>query len=103
MLKLDKVCKNYGNGKGVENISFQMKAGKICGLLGSNGCGKTTTFRLLLHLLDVDSGEIMYNKKPLDHNDFCLFGYVPEDRSMLRNLTLKEHVYYLGRLKSMKC
>lgn len=101
MLKLDKVSKDYGNGKGITNLSFQLAKGKICGLLGSNGCGKTTTFRILLGLLDYDSGSILYQKEPLKNDGYRLFGYVPEDRSMLRNLTVREHIYYLARLKEM--
>lgn len=101
MLKLDKVSKDYGNGKGITNLSFQLAKGKICGLLGSNGCGKTTTFRILLGLLDYDSGSILYQKEPLENDSYRLFGYVPEDRSMLRNLTVREHIYYLARLKKM--
>lgn len=101
MLKLEKVSKDYGNGKGVHNISFQVGKGKICGVLGSNGCGKTTTFRILLGLLSIDQGKITYDKKPIQ-KAYRLFGYVPEERSMLRNLTLREQVFYLARLKKMK-
>ena len=66
MLKLEKVSKDYGNGKGVKNISFQISRGKVCALLGHNGCGKTTTFRLLLGLLKEDEGYIYYDKEILD-------------------------------------
>ncbi|NBK97484.1 MAG: ATP-binding cassette domain-containing protein [Erysipelotrichia bacterium] len=101
MLKLEKLSKDYGNGKGITNLSFQVAQGKICGLLGSNGCGKTTTFRILLGLIEQDSGNVYYQKKQLEKNNYCLFGYVPEERSMLRSLSVKEHVYYLARLKKM--
>ena len=101
MLKLHKVCKDYGNGRGVKELSFQIGMGKICGLLGSNGCGKTTTFRMLLGLLTPDSGTISFQKEVLGKHNYTLFGYVPEERSMLRDLTMEEHVYYLARLKKM--
>ncbi len=101
MLKVEKVYKDYGNGRGVQNISFQIAKGKICGILGSNGCGKTTTFRLLLNLLETDSGTMTYDDEILDKEIFQYFGYVPEERSMLRNLTLKEQVFYLAKLKKM--
>lgn len=102
MLKLENVTKDYGNGKGVTNLSFQIAAGKICGLLGSNGCGKTTTFRILLGLIQSDKGMIYYQKKPLTRDDYRLFGYVPEERSMLRNLSVREQITYLARLKKME-
>lgn len=101
MLKLEKVSKDYGNGRGIENVSFQLAKGKICGLLGSNGCGKTTTFRVLLGLIEQDQGQILYQKEPLNNENYRLFGYVPEERSMLRNLSVKEHIFYLARLKKM--
>ncbi len=101
MLKLQKVNKDYGNGRGVKDLSFQIGLGKICGLLGSNGCGKTTTFRILLGLLRPDEGVITFQKQAIDNENYRLFGYVPEERSMLRDLTLEEHIYYLARLKKM--
>lgn len=102
MLKVTNVYKDYGNGKGVENISFQIAKGKICGILGNNGCGKTTTFRLLLSLLQADNGEMTYDGEPISKEEFRRFGYVPEERSMLRNLSVKEQVFYLAKLKNMK-
>lgn len=101
MLKLQKVCKDYGNGRGVKELSFQIGMGKICGLLGSNGCGKTTTFRMLLGLLKPDGGSIRYQKEVIDMQNYRLFGYVPEERSLLRDLSVEEHLYYLARLKKM--
>lgn len=102
MLKLEKVSKDYGNGKGVKNISFQISRGKVCALLGHNGCGKTTTFRLLLGLLKEDEGYIYYDKEILDRSNYRLFGYIPEERSLLRGLSVEEHVFYLARLKKME-
>ena len=102
MLKVEKISKDYGNGKGIQNVSFQIAKGKICALLGTNGCGKTTTFRILLNLIEPDTGKLYYEKMPLDHRNHRLFGYVPEERSMLRNLTVREQVFYLARLKKME-
>lgn len=101
MLKVENVYKQYSNKRGVKNLSFQVGSGKVCAILGSNGCGKTTTFRLLLQLLQRDSGSITYNNEPIEKSGYRLFGYVPEERSMLRNLKVEEQVYYLGRLKKM--
>lgn len=101
MLKIDKVTKNYGNGKGVFNISFQVPKGKICAVLGHNGCGKTTTFRILLGLLENETGTITYDKENINNNRHVLFGYVPEERSMLRDLTVEEQVTYLAKLKKI--
>lgn len=101
MLKIEKIIKDYGNGKGVFNISFQVANGKICAVLGHNGCGKTTTFRILLGLLECDSGKITYEKEDIKENRHLLFGYVPEERSMLRGLSVEEQVVYLAKLKKI--
>lgn len=101
MLKLENVTKYYDFTKGVENLSISIPKGKVLGLLGNNGSGKTTTFRLLLGLLEHQSGTITYLGEPIDRSDKRLFGYLPEERSMLRDLTVKDQIFYLGRLKKM--
>ncbi|MEG0314178.1 MAG: ATP-binding cassette domain-containing protein [Erysipelotrichaceae bacterium] len=101
MLEVNHITKNYGRSRGINDISFKVKDGMVLGLLGSNGSGKTTTFRVLLGLLDKEKGEIKYNKKKIeDYPRF--FGYLPEERSMLRDLKVKEQITYLGKLKNMK-
>ncbi|MEG1629841.1 MAG: ATP-binding cassette domain-containing protein [Erysipelotrichaceae bacterium] len=101
MLKVDKISKKYGNQKGIENVSFNIQKGKILGMLGSNGSGKTTTFRILLGLLEKDCGTITYEGEAISKNNKTLFGYLPEERSMLRDLKVKDQIYYLGKLKKM--
>ena len=50
MLKVENVTKYYGNFLAVDNLSFEVKEGEIFGLLGENGAGKATTFRMILNL-----------------------------------------------------
>lgn len=101
MLKLENVTKYYDTTKGVENLNVSIPKGKVLGLLGNNGSGKTTTFRLLLGLLEHQSGKITYLGEEIDRSNKRLFGYLPEERSMLRDLTVKDQIFYLGRLKKM--
>ena len=101
-LRLDHVSKLYGEKRGVCDLSFTAKAGHIIGILGTNGSGKTTTFRMLLGLIEKNSGHIYYGKQELDHQDKRLFGYLPEERSMLRDLSVKDQIAYLARLKRME-
>ena len=97
MLAFNEVSKYYGKKKGIEEISFQIEEGTIMAVLGNNGSGKTTTFRILLGLLTPDNGtiEAVYEKR----SDY---GYLPEERSLLKELTVFDHVAYLARLKKMK-
>lgn len=101
MLKLEHVTKLYGENRGINNLSLNVKKGEIVGILGSNGSGKTTTFRILLGLIEKDEGKISYEGKEIDPLNKRLFGYLPEERSMLRDLKVKDQITYLARLKKM--
>ena len=61
VLELKNVSKTYGKRKIIDNISLQVKQGEICGFLGPNGSGKTTTIKMILRLIEKDSGEIKVN------------------------------------------
>ncbi len=101
MLSVEHLSKYYGNKIGVKDLSFRIGKGKVMGILGSNGSGKTTTFRMLLGLIEKSEGKILYEGKELDFSDKCLFGYLPEEKSLLRDLKVKDQVFYLARLKKM--
>ena len=102
MLSLEHVEKMYGDHVGVKDLSFSVKEGSIVGILGSNGSGKTTTFRLLLGLIEKNSGTMNFKGKEIDHHNQRLFGYLPEERSMLRDLKVKDQIIYLAKLKKME-
>ncbi|MGL5977982.1 MAG: ABC transporter ATP-binding protein [Erysipelotrichaceae bacterium] len=101
MLTLENITLNYGNKRGINQISFQVRKGEILGILGSNGSGKTTTFRVLLGLLQQQKGEIRYNGEEISATS-RLFGYLPEERSLLRDMKVEEHVWYFAQLKKLK-
>lgn len=101
MLELKTISKDYGNGCGIHDVSLQIPQGSIMGILGINGSGKTTTFRILLGLLEADAGEVYWNSSPLPIQNFGLFGYLPEERSLLKDLSVTKHVWYLASLKGM--
>lgn len=64
-LEVLNVSKTYGENKVLNNIHLTLKVGKITGLLGVTGCGKTTLGKAICGLLSIDSGEIRYNNVPL--------------------------------------
>ena len=101
MLKVENVTKYYGDFKAVDNLSFSVKPGEIFGLLGVNGAGKTTTFRMITNLLDITSGKITLDGKPIDYNVTDKIGFLTEERSLLTKLTVKEQLYFFGALKGM--
>jgi osmoprotectant transport system ATP-binding protein len=58
MIEIDKVTKSYGNRRVVDRLSLAVGAGELCVLLGSSGCGKSTTLRMINRLIPTDSGSI---------------------------------------------
>ncbi len=101
MLKVENVTKYYGDFLAVDNLSFEVKKGEIFGLLGVNGAGKTTMFRMIMGLLDMTKGTITLNGKPIDYNVTDQIGFLTEERSLLTKLTVKEQCLYYGALKGL--
>lgn len=101
MLDVQTVVKSYGENIAVNRLSFQLKRGDLLGLVGSNGSGKTTTFRMILGLLQPDLGQILLDHQSIQLADRRIFGYLPEERSLYRELTLLRQLYFLGQLKGM--
>lgn len=102
MLKLENVTKYYDDFLAVDNLSFDVKEGEIFGLLGVNGAGKTTTFRMILNLIEPTSGNITLDGKKIDYSVTDKIGFLPEERSLLTKLTVKEQCLYYGTLKGME-
>ena len=63
---VENLSKNYSENKAVENISFKIAENEIVGLLGPNGCGKTTTMAMILGLLKPSKGEILIDGMNID-------------------------------------
>ena len=101
MLKVENVTKYYGKLLAVDNLSFEVKPGEIFGLLGVNGSGKTTTFRIIMGLLEPTSGKVTLNGKPIDYSMTDKIGFLTEERSLLLKLTVKEQCMFYGTLKGM--
>lgn len=101
MLELKKVTKEFGETKAVDNISFKVKNGKIFGLVGRNGAGKSTTFRIILRIIEQTSGEVLYNNQKIEQETLDKFGYLPEEGSLIPSYTVLELCEYYGVLKLM--
>lgn len=80
MLELKNVTKEFGTKRAVDNLTFKLENGKILGLVGRNGAGKSTTFRMILKIIEQNSGEILYNGKKINQEVLDKFGYLPEER-----------------------
>ena len=100
-LVLKNVSKTFAGKKVVDNVSFSLKKPGVYGLLGTNGAGKTTTIRMLLGIINKDSGEITWNGKEVDRKNVN-FGYLPEERGVYPKVKIFEQLMYFAELKGMK-
>ena len=82
MLKIEHLSKTYRKHKALNDCSFEAKAHEIHGILGQNGCGKSTLFKSIMGLIDPDQGEIYFKGSKITFKDRKRFGYMPEQRSL---------------------
>lgn len=99
-LEVRNLVKKYGDKTVVNNLSFQMETPGVYALLGTNGAGKTTTLRIMLGMLAFDSGEVLWNGKPLDPMKVNL-GYLAEERGLYPKYTLIDQLLYFAKLKNV--
>ena len=93
----------FGNKTVIKDLSFDVKAGEIFGLLGSNGSGKTTTLRALLGFYTPTKGELLIDGKKYDPEDTTVtVGYLPEERGLYKKETVLDNMIYFGELKGLK-
>ena len=96
MLELKNIVKKYGNNVILDDISLQIKKGKIVSILGPSGSGKTTLLNLILGITDISSGKIIYDGEditnvPLEKRGFNI---VFQDYALFPNLTAYENIVY---------
>ncbi|SDY29433.1 ABC-2 type transport system ATP-binding protein [Evansella caseinilytica] len=100
-LVIDNLKKKFDKHVAVDGISLTVEKGTMFGLLGANGAGKTTSFRMILGLLDPTEGTVTWNGERLSYKRTKLIGYLPEERGLFPKLTVKEQLIYLMKLKGM--
>jgi ribosome-dependent ATPase len=91
----------FGDFVAVDHVDFQIKQGEIFGFLGSNGCGKTTTMKMLTGLLPVSEGEALLFGKPVDARDIETrrrVGYMSQTFSLYSELTVKQNLALHAKL-----
>ena len=100
MLKMNDVEMLYRNKRGISNISFQINKGKVLAILGENGCGKTTTFKVILGVLKQQKGSVLLDNKILNETRER-FGYVCEERSIIKDIKVIRQLKFIGELKKV--
>jgi ABC-2 type transport system ATP-binding protein len=101
MLRVENVRKTYGGRAVLSDVNFDIADRRITGFVGANGAGKTTTMRIMLGVLNADSGRVMMDDRILTPDDRRIFGYMPEERGLYPKMRLAEQIVYFGRLHGM--
>ena len=101
MLRVSGLTRLYGDFRAVDDVSFEVPAGKMVGFVGGNGAGKTTTMRMIMGVLAASAGEVEWDGAPVTAADRARFGYMPEERGLYPKQPVLDQLAYLGRLRGM--
>jgi len=102
VIRLQGIEKSFASTRAVEELSFELPRGSICGLLGPNGAGKTTTLRIILDIVGPDAGTVEVFGRRVDHESRMRIGYLPEERGMYQRMRVAEQLAFFGELKGMR-
>ena len=95
VVKVENLVKNYKELRAVDHLNLDIKEGEVFGLLGPNGCGKTTTISCILSLLAFDEGKIeIFGKEmtPVSYDLKSMIGIVPQNMAVFDELSVQENV-----------
>ena len=107
MIEINSLSKKYKNTQAVENINFKIKKNTIVGLLGPNGCGKTTTIGMLLGLIKPSSGTVFIDGKNIEKENnrtkiLEKVNFISPYVELPKKLTVEENLKVYGQLYGVK-
>jgi ABC-2 type transport system ATP-binding protein len=100
-IELSRVRKTYDHFVAVDDLSFNIEQGEVCGLLGPNGAGKTSTIRMMIGITVPDAGDIKIFGKPFERKSLQRVGYLPEERGLYKKMKVLEQLIFLGQLHGL--
>ena len=101
MLRIEYAHKRFGQIHALRGVDISAEAGRVLGLLGPNGSGKTTAMRAIFDLVTLDRGRVTWRDRPIGRRQLQRFGYMPENRGLYPRARVAEQLIYLGRLRGM--
>ena len=106
-IKIKNLYKNYKNFNAVKNLNFNIETGSIIGLLGPNGCGKTTTIGMILGLIKPTKGEVLINGKNIESEVNRIkvlekMNFISPYVELPKKLTVRENLIIYGRMYEVK-
>jgi ABC-2 type transport system ATP-binding protein len=100
-VRLSEVTKTFGDHTAVRDLSLEVPKGSLYGFIGPNGSGKTTTLRMILHILLPDRGQVEVLGKQGARAANDRVGYLPEERGLYKKMTVSRLLVYYASLKGM--
>ncbi|GII55081.1 ABC transporter ATP-binding protein [Planotetraspora thailandica] len=101
MLEVQDLRKRFGDKVALDGVGFAVQPGEMFGFVGANGAGKTTTMRIVMGVLQADSGEVRIEGRALTGEDRRRFGYMPEERGLYQKMNVADQIEYFSRLHGM--
>jgi len=104
-LQIDSLSKIYNGVEVVKSISFAIKRNEIIGLLGPNGCGKTTTIGMILGLLKPSSGKVLIDNQDIEKNRVDILkkiNFISPYIELPKKLTVKQNLFVYGKLYNIE-
>jgi len=104
-IEINNLEKKFKNTSAVKNLNFKINKGSIIGLLGPNGCGKSTTIGMILGLIKPTSGEVIINGKNIENNRTDLLqkmNFISPYIELPKKLTIEENLNVYGRMYGVK-
>ena len=101
MLELSHLSKRYGALEALHDLGFTVRPGEIFGFVGANGAGKTTTMRVVLGVLEADSGSVIWDGSPITFAARRRIGYIPEDRGLYPKMSVITQLVYFAQLHGL--
>ena len=102
---VENLSKNYSKNEAVKNINFKISENEVLGLLGPNGCGKTTTIAMMLGLLKPTSGKVLIDGEDIEKKRISLLhkmNFISPYIELPKKLTVKENLLVYGKLYGVK-
>ncbi|MEP7213266.1 MAG: ATP-binding cassette domain-containing protein [Acidobacteriota bacterium] len=100
-LRVENITKRFGEFTAVDDLSFNVRAGRVFGFLGPNGAGKTTTIRMIVGITAPDEGTIELFGERMSPALQDRIGYLPEERGLYKKLKIVDQLRYFAALKSV--
>jgi ABC-2 type transport system ATP-binding protein len=100
-VRLDRVSKRFGDFTAVDDLSLEVRAGRVFGLLGPNGAGKTTTIRMIVNINAPDAGAIELFGQRINPELQDRVGYLPEERGLYKRMKIVDQLRFFAELKNV--